>query len=379
MTSFRLLKKKHKIWFFSFIGFQLIFLCGTLLINPYRLMPFSVTIVGLNDIKPKLYDHQRWIKLFDIAHIKPKTVLLGSSRILWGLDPKHPLLNDPAYQPVYNAGILGPPIYEVERYFKHALAMQPNIKRIILGLDFYAFNQKFDGRTFDIEKSFGKNERELLLLHKNLVYDLSAIFKTIRYSFKRKYVKTIRQDGRLTPAPLDAPVLYKDFFTLNKLPLFPIPPGDPKVKPKEMKSVLYDPFQLSEVDLKALQNMINVCEERNIELLIFMTPSFAQPGIRGTEIEVFHSLNIWEDYKTLLKKISTMHPFWSFVGPNEITSNKANFIDSSHYVFAVGDKIISKMLNVTDKTIPKKFGRYINSTNVDSYLQDLETEYIRNL
>lgn len=373
MTS--LYKKQSKQWVLSFIAINIILISMFPLINPYRLMPFKVTIPGLNDIKPELYDRQRDIKVFDIAYIKPKTILLGSSRVLWGLDPKNPNLQE--YQPVYNAGILGPPIYEVDEYFKHALINQPKLKRVILALDFYSFNSKFDGRDMN-NGIFGKNWHEILKARRDMIFDFHALADTVFSSLFRRDVKSLRSDGRLIPDPTTDRELYKDFFSAPKLPA---PDTKPKninakelavIKAKSMKDSLYQPFGLSKEGVKALSDIINTCKQKHIDLIIYLPSTY-----HNTEVEAFHDMKIWNEYKSYLQLVAKMHPFWDFTGWNEISMNRDNYIDGSHHTFAIGNLVIDRIFNRDHSSAPKGFGVLVDSKSVDSHLKAIDNEYYR--
>lgn len=376
MNKISIYKKNNMIWFVSFILLQFLFLFLALIINPYRLLPFSITIPRFNDVKPRLYDNQRFIKVFDISRIKPKTLLLGSSRVLWGIDPKHPLLQQPGYLPVYNAGVLGPPIYEIKLYFDHALSVQPNLKRVILNVDFYALNAKFDGRRFLPEKSFNKQKMQLLSKNTAMLFDFKAALETVKYSVLRQPVKTLRDDGRLIPAPIEAFELYKDFFTLHtgQINLQSKNPTSPATQ-GPMKNELYQPFSLSEQSMQALKYIIEKCKQKHIELIIYIPPTYTEAGL-NTELGIYHDLGIWNDYKNFLSQLASMHPFWSFLSWNEVTTNKNNYIDTSHFIFQVGDKIIEKiMTQTTSKMQLGEFGYYVDANNVDHFLNLLDQDF----
>ena len=388
-------KKKYKIWFYAFLLSNLLMAGVVIVINPYRLFPVTVKIKGINDIKPKLYPFQQYIKLFDIAHQKPKTILLGSSRILWGVDPQSPILQQKNYTPVYNAGILGPSMILIRQYFDHALFSQPDLKRVILGIEYVGFNKEYDNKP-NLHESYAKSEKELLAIHYKMAFDLKASFLTVASSIRQKHDKTLREDGRLTPAPLEEPDLYQDFFqpVKEKKSVVDVVSNKPteltqtskpsaihlnekqtlltekKPKPPQMRDVLYGNFQLSQLEMDAFHYIVQTCKERNIELYVFFTPAY-----NLSEIQAFHRLGLWENYKFFLKQLVSIYPFWSFVSWNKITSDKNNYVDGSHFVFSVGDMILKKMFAVKDDAIPENFGRYITQKNVHHFMQNLELEY----
>lgn len=358
MAALKQLKNNYRHWFYVFMGFNIVALFLAVIANPYRLLPLHIVIPRINDIKPRLYDYQRYVKLFDIAYQKPRTVLLGSSRVLWGLDPTNPLLNQ--YPPVYNAGVMGPPVYEIKHYFDHALANQPHLKRVILALDFYAFNAKFDNREFELMPVFGKKWQNIIWIRKKMLFDVKAVVGTLWSSLIRKDIMTLRNDGRLTPDPLSDRKLYQAFFE---------PPPTPKGV--GMRSDLYYPFKLSKQSFDALKSIVDICRKRNIELIIYIAPT-----MRSNEITVFHEYGIWKDYENYQRALAKLHPYWDFTSWNSVTMNGDNFVDTSHHVFPVGDIILERLFGTVDKNIPESFGRYVTADTVENHLRDLNHEYL---
>ncbi len=99
----------------------------------------SPEIQNINHIKPEKENLGRLYKVFDIRRTKPKVIFLGSSRVETGLDIAHPGLSPDLY--VYNAGFQVGNTYEIMRYLEYAINQQPDLKQVILGIDFFMFNQ----------------------------------------------------------------------------------------------------------------------------------------------------------------------------------------------------------------------------------------------
>lgn len=384
MSTVAKIKRKYKAWCFLFILLYLIIILFIFIEDPYRLMPVKVTIPRINDVKSPLYDYQRYIKLYDIAYQKPKTIILGSSRVLWSIDPANPLLNQ--YPPVYNAGILGPPMYEIAEYFKHALYSQPQLKRVILALDFYAFNAKFDDRGLAQRHDFEKSWPGMIYKDNKLLFDLQSAISTLWASVTRKQVMSLQPDGRLTPDPLTARDLYKDFFgppvndaTPNPKPVAvsiakqPIHAHDKKIDPPiqhNMKNELYIPFSLSQTSLDALRMIIKTCKERHIELIIYIPATY-----NNSELSAFYQYGLWEQYQEFERILANLHPFYDFMSWNEVTMNRNNYIDGSHSTFSVGDKVIARIMGHPQPGTPETFGRYVTAETVEKHLKDLNKEY----
>ncbi len=123
------------------LGSALLVILTTCLVNvvidPYGILRFP-TITGLNKFKPIQSQNLRLFKAVDVTRVKPKMVFLGSSRTDYGMNPSHSSLQN--YQPVYNLALHGANMYEVRRYFEHALANEPDLKKAIINIDFFMFN-----------------------------------------------------------------------------------------------------------------------------------------------------------------------------------------------------------------------------------------------
>jgi len=101
-------------------------------VNPYSL--FATDWVRTSD-KPENFTHLRLVKAMQVRHIRPQSIILGSSRAETGVAPAHPGWK---FQPVYNLGLSDAGLYEMKRYFDHACAVS-EIRQALLLLDFTAF------------------------------------------------------------------------------------------------------------------------------------------------------------------------------------------------------------------------------------------------
>jgi hypothetical protein len=101
-------------------------------VNPYSL--FASDWLRAGD-KPETFTHLRMVKAAQTRHLRPRALILGSSRAETGLDPAHPGW---AASPVYNLGLSNASIYEVRRYFEHACALA-DVRQVVVLLDFASF------------------------------------------------------------------------------------------------------------------------------------------------------------------------------------------------------------------------------------------------
>ncbi len=106
-------------------------------IDPYNLFETRLSAAEV-DWKPALDRHVRLWKAARLANGDIDAVLLGSSRTEYGLDPDHPVFRQRGLRP-FNAGLPSATIYEVTRYFDHALLADP-LKTVVIGIDFRMFD-----------------------------------------------------------------------------------------------------------------------------------------------------------------------------------------------------------------------------------------------
>jgi hypothetical protein len=129
-------------------------------VDPYGM--FGMPLVqGINANKPELVTHVRLGKAGLVRRVKPKGIILGSSRVEFGLDPKHPGWRT---TPVYNLGIPGLNTYELMRFFQHAHSIQP-LERVVIGLDMFQFNiWRANREDFEDELLLGGGEGGAVVL-----------------------------------------------------------------------------------------------------------------------------------------------------------------------------------------------------------------------
>ena len=120
--------------------------------------------------------------------------------------------------------------------------------------------------------------------------------------------------------------------------------------PKFLKGT--DFFQLDRVDetIKDIQDIINLCDEKGIELIIFINPIHEKTY-------ALHS-DITERAKMELAKITD---YWDFSGNNSINTNNFYWYETSHYRHNVGRMILERIYNIDcGVDTPKDFGVYVN-------------------
>ncbi|MGQ4648282.1 hypothetical protein [Lyngbya aestuarii] len=314
----------------------------------------SPKIANFNELKPAIYSHVRLFKAVGVSRKKPKNIILGSSRSDIGLDPDHPSL---ASDSAYNLALVGPNMYEVRRYFEHALANQPELKTVVLGIDFFMFNENWhNSPDFDEARLGRKSPKIQDLINASLSLDALDLSKqTVGASVES-----------------DAYYLYKSnglrYVYGNK-------PDEPlKVKFEKMLTEFlrgeraYPNYKSSQSFLNDFRLLVETCKEKNIDLKVFISP------IHVTQLEAINTAGVWSEFEDWKRQVVEITPVWDFSGYNSITtepiSNQMkNYWDSSHYRKEVGDLILNRLFEVNEKVVPEDFGTLLTTHNIESELE----------
>lgn len=327
-------------------------------VDPYGVM--NSPEWRLNRLRTEQFNHVRLFKATSVKRIAPKTVLLGSSRTDLGLDPKHPALADG--KPAYNLGLVGPNMYEVRRYFDHALATQPNLKTVVLGVDFFMFNE-YKTNPADFEEA--RLERDNLTPQEWLNVTLSL-------GVTRSSLGTIKNSWRS-----QANFLYHDNgfrYVHNNESYRPLP--------QEFENMIYGffreegyypSFTLSQDFLNDFRELVEICRSRNIDLHIFISPSHA------TQWEALRLAGHWDDFEQWKRELVAIAPVWDFSGyhyisTEPISEEMAYYWDSSHYRQEVGNLILNRLFDHDIASVPPDFGVLMTPETIEENLVEIRRD-----
>lgn len=291
-------------------------------------------------------DNDRLIKAIKVSRIRPKTIFLGSSSIVIGLDPKHVALSNK--QPVYNLGLFGSNIYEIRRYFEHSLSTN-SLNTVILSLDFYAFSQYQKTAPGFSESRLGNHFGDVQD-YISLYFSLDALNLVIDPSKRGAYLTHEGAYHRKAD-----PDKIRENFESELIEDF-------------SEKDLYGDFKLSQSYVEDYQKIIASAKENQLETLTFVPP------IHATLFYGFVTSERWSEYKSWLRSMVAVNPTWDFSGCNSITTQPIKpglntYFDAPHYTMKVGDWLIRRMLNYNADSIPSDFGVLVTSENIEEHLK----------
>lgn len=308
-------------------------------------------------------EKMRFIKPLVVEQIKPKSIILGTSRAEHGFDPQHPYF----LKPSYNFGLTSASMYEVTTNLKFAIK-QGALKEVLLVLDYRMFNDKNQKQLDEFESYFdGSKGRYHYLYSLDTFKDsLQTIFKTYKpYSMyhpqghimhEYEIAKIKKRGGQLD----NMNKYEKNYYKLLK----------PNYIYKDSKKSSFKDFD----------ELLYLCHRNHIKLEII----FGSSHIRQWEALSYYlgddTFSKWKkDVVYRVEKISRElhqkpYKIIDFSIYHELTSEKMPnrnqimkyYYDASHYNQKLGS-IILDTLNNNAQYIG--FGIEINSKNIDQHLK----------
>ncbi len=323
------------------------------IIDPYGIFN-SPKLQKFNDAKIKKDDNDRLFKTVDIIKRKPDTIILGSSRTKQGINPENPVFKG---KNTYNLGINGSNLYEVKRYLQHAIANNKKIDLVVFGVDFFMFNKLVENQPTYNENRLEKTH----IYYQDIINNLFSLDAVIASA--ETLEKSIKKD---------------EDFNYGKngfMPSRKVDDGKTKWRFEQGINVYYDfhnEYEFSNQHLENFREIVKICQENNIELKIFISPSHA------TQWEAIRQTGQWETFEDWKRKLVQISPVWDFSGYNSITTeaiaNTMNYyVDNSHYNEAVGNLILNRIYNENIDTMPQDFGVLITPENIEQHLTNIRT------
>ena len=297
-----------KKFFLSTVGIYLMLCSATVAINfavdPYNVYQ-SARTVGFNFFAGISQNHERLFKAIALINRRPDIVVLSNSKADFAIDPSVFGANS------YNAAVRNAQPKELLAFAKAARRVNPNLKRLIVAVDFemFALDKEsmsgFDPEQLDADRITVDNIFRTLLTLDALNDSLSTV------EFNRFYQRdfpAFEPDGKFSEPALYELFTFENSFVRNSNDMKDWAPVDP---------ILY------EQKFEDFRELVELCRDGGIELTVLILPVHRYHFERYPKAQ----------YKDWQKKLTSITPVEDFASIfiNDITiDNRKFFWDAAH-------------------------------------------------
>lgn len=337
---------KSFVKLFLYIIFPLIILTAlfNFLVDPLTIHQVP-QIPHFNQFKTNLDFHDRLYKAIEIGRKKPQSIVLGSSRVL-SMSPAD--IESKTGIQTFNVGLRSASFDEMYHYFNHAVYHQPDLKYVIIGLDFCGFNY-YIGTKNDF--SFDRLQTDPIIWRDYLASLFS--FGALKSSYQ-----TFKANFWTSSLPLkENEIITKGDLSYLKFTL----------------SSDYKSYRNDEKKIEMFRKLVDKCREKSIDLKVFISPA------QAIYWESIYRSGLWPSFEELKRKLSSIYPIWDFSGFNSVTTQTYEKIiqeplyhECSHFCSIVGKIILGKMFE--EEQEPSDFGILLTNENIENSLQEMRNQ-----
>ncbi len=342
------MRKKNWVLIFLFSSVAMIALTG--IIN-YVVDPYSYTRHNLLNIPIKLVSDDRTEKVSVINMATTyDNVLLGSSRV-YIMNPL--MVSRYIGGTTYNLGVGGAQPEDHLGLLLHLENLGKFPKTIILGLDFYSFNEGLETNKYFLRNRdinfIGKAKNGDDDFSRYFSLDtLKASVQTLKVYFGIKKAKRhFDENGGSSEASLVFDYYpqneeVKDIYAIDKT--------------RKASDFIHHPryTRVSQRRLKYLKKIVGMSEAHESKLIVFVTPLYGRliEEINGDDV----LSNRMKAFKHELAKITD---YYDFLTLNEITRSATYFGDTSHMKTSTGNLVFARIFGDASVALPEDFGVFV--------------------
>jgi hypothetical protein len=274
---------------------------------------------------------ERVITPYMIRTVRPTTVLFGSSRVLMGM-----YIDQGMKDGCLNAALSAASLPEISTEVDLALR-NPRLKRIIWGVDFFAF----ESRWVPDPNTYARLEGNLRLRILDTLLSANTLDGSIRlldraYDGRRK----LNPDA-LQPVPWTPEFICRSFAADNMQGLASLNLGRATVHVR-WAIPMYWNYRFSSNAMPIVREIVNKIRRANVQLIVFLPP------MSQYELESLRQNGQWQHFQQFKRDLVQIVPFIDFSGYNELARTDRMFRDLMHMQPEVGHIILRRLLGEPD-------------------------------
>lgn len=330
----------------SFIYIIVISICSVLLsviVDPYNIYHYKNVRMTTGET------NSRYVKTKYILSNPSKfdSFIFGSSRV--GYIHTEQLNNEDMhwYNMTYPNGIL-PEIKETIRTFiNHDIIP----KNVLIGIDAVDGNNEKEHIGDLLRKPYPTNVKDMISFHLsylNPTISIEALFELEKLGNSEEAREKFYEYGGI----------YKEGIKSDSWGAWS---ASGIVPVTEMSQRIYD-------SLEVIEEISQMCEENNINLILFTTPLYA-----SRYLDVFE-----QGYPLYIREIAQIHDIYSFSGINSINTNQFNYWEEEHFDSNVGNMILQRIFTPEEfdpSLLEEGFGVLVTGENAEDYYAFLMKQF----
>lgn len=293
------------------------------LLNPYGATSSRL----INPIFRKI-KYDRLVTPYLLRDTRPETVMVGSSRVQIGMR-----IAQGERDGVMNAAIQGATIAQIEEIIDVAL-LNPRLKRIIWGVDFFAFNSTWDAPDPNFNARIADRLRariEETLLSLDALGDGFDMLKLALHGRARL------RPVMAAPAPWPQALICREYVIDRNNGLDLSPAASIALQLSQIIH-LYDPYTFSPEMLARFQRIVAKVRARKVDLILFVPP------MSEYELELIRQAGAWDNFERFKRAIAASSPFIDFAAYNAMAARDEFYLQVIHFKPAAGFQMLRMML-----------------------------------
>ncbi|MGH2543895.1 MAG: hypothetical protein ACRDIB_13920, partial [Ardenticatenaceae bacterium] len=309
-------------------------------IDPLGVVPASPSLHGLNAEKVMRFNNDRIYKPLDLLSVRPRTVVLGTSRILQAFDPR--TFSGTPYSPAYNYGFPGGNLNEMATHFERFIARMPSVR--------YVFVELFLPMAQAERPTRSTPELLAAAFLSSSALQLSAdtVWQNLRIRTGRGVAGPVAlHDGR------------QSFVVMAPMPNFLAYPAAFLRRPPR--------YEVDPVALGAMRRMREVAHSKGIALTFFISP------VHAVQLYTLHTTNHWpilEDWKRALAREFNVLDFSAYSSiTGEPVSSEMRYWKDPHHFSPLTASILAERLVRQGVGMVDGFGSPLTSDRLEDELR----------
>lgn len=288
----------------------------------YLMNPYGAWRVALVDGIFRRIEHERLETPYLLRTAEPTTLLVGSSRVLMGV-----AVEQGCRDGIENAGLSGASVDEIGEIVAIALR-KSRLKRLIWGVDFYAFDQNY--LTFDpaTRRRLGRNLSDTVT---DTLLSLDAFDASRKLLLRSIGGRSRLPAMRVLPLPWPQSVIRRELEQRDQRGLdqqgdreYEVLHGVPR----------YADYRLAPDRLAEFRDTVERARASGVEVVLFLPP------LSRYELEVIRQSGQWQTLQRWKRELLAAGPYWDFCGYNALSGDDRLFLDAMHFKPAAGQVIL---------------------------------------